>query len=76
MVIVKFWWDDLGIDHITYLAETGFLTSDKIVNNAQLWLFFNRHFRSYALLRRFFTLTSKKTILHQVLPVGQKANPI
>lgn len=62
MVIVQFWWDDLGIDRITYLADTGFLTSGKIKSNAQLRLFLNRHFRSYALLRRIFTVMSQKAL--------------
>jgi len=62
MVLVQFWWDDLGVDRITYLAETGFLTSGKITNNLQLRLFLNRHFRSYALLRRLFTGISKKAL--------------
>jgi lysophospholipase L1-like esterase len=62
MVLVQFWWDDLGIDHITFLAETGFLTSGKITSNAQLRLFLNRNFRSYALLRRIFTTISKKAL--------------
>jgi len=62
MVLVQFWWDDLGVDHVTYLAETGFLTSGKITSNLQLRLFLNRHFRSYALLRRLFTGISKKAL--------------
>jgi hypothetical protein len=55
MVLVQFWWDDLGVDRITYLADTGFLTSGKIKSNKQLRLFLNRYFRSYTLLRRVFT---------------------
>lgn len=51
MVIIQFWWDDLGIDQITYLADTGFLTTGKITNFAHLRLFLNRYFRSYAFLR-------------------------
>ncbi|MFH0918538.1 MAG: hypothetical protein V1830_05335 [Candidatus Omnitrophota bacterium] len=62
MAMVQFWWDDLGIDRVTFLAETGFLTSGKITSNAQLRLFLNKNFRSYALLRRIFTVISKKAL--------------
>ncbi len=62
MVMVQFWWDDLGVDQITYLADTGFLTTGKIRSNAQLRLFLNRYFRSYALMRRVFTVISKKSL--------------
>ena len=62
LVMVQFWWDDLGIDRITYLADSGFLTSGRIKSNAQLRLFLNRHFRAYAFLRRVFTIISKKNL--------------
>lgn len=54
MVIVQFSWDDLGIGGLTYLADTGLLTTGKIKDFAHLRLFLNHYFRSYALLRRLF----------------------
>lgn len=62
MVIVQFWWDDLGVDRITYLADTGFLTTGKITNFANFRLFLNRYFRSYAFLRRLFTRKFNRAI--------------
>ncbi|MFH1440979.1 MAG: SGNH/GDSL hydrolase family protein [Candidatus Omnitrophota bacterium] len=67
MVVIQFWWDDLGIGRVTYLAETGFLTSGKI-SNVQLRIFLNRHFRSYALIRRLFTLAASKSLFAPRIP--------
>lgn len=77
MVMVQFWWDDLGIDYITYLAETGFLTSGKIKNNAQLRIFLNKHFRSYALARRIFTLAVNKALFaHRTVTISESPDSL
>jgi len=62
LVLIQFWWDDLGIDRITYLANTGFLTTGKITNFANFRLFLNKHFKSYAFLRRIATVNFKKSL--------------
>jgi|GEM_PF-4847788 len=62
LVLVQFWWDDLGVDRITYLSQMGFLTQGAI-KNPQAWrLFLNRHVRSYALLRRIFSAICQKSL--------------
>lgn len=62
LVIVEFWWDDLGIGQVTYLADTGFLTTGKINNAAHWRLYLNRHWRSYAFLRAAYTRIFKKAL--------------
>jgi hypothetical protein len=62
LVLVQFWWDDLGIDRITLLADTGLLARGKINNSAHLRLFFNRHVRLYAFMRRLFTRQFKRAL--------------
>ena len=63
LVLVQFWWDDLGVDRITLLADTGLLASGKINNFAHLRLFLNRHVRLYAFMRRLFTRQFKRALL-------------
>lgn len=62
VVMIQFWWDDLGVDRLTYQTEAGFLVTRKIASTVQLRAFLNSHFRSYALLRRIFT-----AIFHRAL---------
>ncbi len=62
LVLVQFWWDDLGIDRITLLADTGLLASGKINNSAHLRLFLNRRVRLYAFMRRLFTRQFKRAL--------------
>jgi hypothetical protein len=62
LVLIQFWWDDLGVDRITYLSHMGFLTQGPIKNPQDFRLFLNRHVRSYALLRRVFSAISEKSL--------------
>jgi len=62
IVFVQFWWDDLGIDKISYLADTGFLTTGKIKSFAQWRLFLNKNFRAYAFLRALYTRIFNKAL--------------
>ncbi|MFZ2356550.1 MAG: SGNH/GDSL hydrolase family protein [Candidatus Omnitrophota bacterium] len=62
LVFVQFWWDDLGIDKISYLAEAGFLTTGKIKSFARWRLFLNKNFRAYAFLRALYTKIFNKAL--------------
>lgn len=62
LVLVQFWWDDLGVDRITYLSQMGFLTQGVIKNPQDFRLFLNRHVRTYALFRRIFSVVSQKSL--------------
>ncbi len=75
MVLVQFWWDDLGCERLTYLEDAGFLVSNKIKGNIQFRLFLNRHLRSYALLRRLFTLMLKRPLFKTPL-TGAALHPL
>lgn len=54
LVMVQFWWDDLGVNHLTYQTEAGFLVSGRIATLVELRAFLNSRFRSYGMLRRIF----------------------
>lgn len=62
IVMVQFWWDDLGVDHLAYSAEAGFLTTGRITNFSQVRLFLNKYFRSYAFLRSIFSRKFNRAI--------------
>lgn len=72
MVMVQFWWDDLGINHITYLADMGFLTTGKVKDFAQLRLFLNRYLRSYAFLRRIFSKNFNRALFTNKIGVDSE----
>jgi len=61
-VTIQFWWDDLGVNRLVYLADTGFLTSGKINSISKIRRFMNRHLRIYAFLRRIFTVNFGKSL--------------
>lgn len=61
MVLVQFWWDDLGVDTLGYCVDTGFLTTGEKSHLVSFRLLLNRHLRSYAFLRSFATRKLKKS---------------
>lgn len=77
LVMVQFWWDDLGVDRITYLADTGLLSTPELVkfkNFAQFRLFLNRHLRSYAFLRRVYITFFKRSLFPRNIRLGLVAD--